>query len=171
MTQNSNKPPPATLADAEFNSPACSMHEADDVYMGFAPREELIAFLNELLAAERAGTKVATVSRSSTPETLGRFLSRLARDEARCCSMLAGHIAALGGVATTEVGAFYRSAMAIADIKLRLGFINHGQGSVVRRLKDMLPRIRDERLHADLQEMLRTHKRNIDLAKAALACT
>jgi hypothetical protein len=37
-------------ADAkEPSSPACLAHEADDAYMGFAGRDELAAFLNELL--------------------------------------------------------------------------------------------------------------------------
>ena len=45
--------------DNEPSSPACLAHEADDAYMGYATREELAAFLNELLEAERAGTGVA----------------------------------------------------------------------------------------------------------------
>lgn len=36
-------------------SPVCYASEADDVYMGFLPREELVTRLNELLEAERAG--------------------------------------------------------------------------------------------------------------------
>jgi hypothetical protein len=39
-------------------SPACLAHEADDTYMGYASRDEIAAFLNELLEAERAGTGV-----------------------------------------------------------------------------------------------------------------
>ena len=43
---------------AEGSSPACAMHQADDVYMGYAGKDEMIAFLNELLEAERAGARV-----------------------------------------------------------------------------------------------------------------
>lgn len=32
-------------------SPACLAHEADDAYMGFATREEIVRFLTELNAA------------------------------------------------------------------------------------------------------------------------
>ena len=46
----------------EVSSPACSMHEADDAYMGYAGKDELIAFLNELLEAERAGARVTLES-------------------------------------------------------------------------------------------------------------
>jgi hypothetical protein len=42
-------------AAADAGSPACSMHEADDGYMGYVTKDELVAFLNELLEAERAG--------------------------------------------------------------------------------------------------------------------
>ncbi len=38
----------------EPNSPACLAHEADDAYMGYATKDEIAAFLNELLEAERA---------------------------------------------------------------------------------------------------------------------
>jgi hypothetical protein len=34
------------------------MHEADDVYMGYARKDELTAILTELLEAERAGVWV-----------------------------------------------------------------------------------------------------------------
>src|SRR2546422_5349554 len=45
-------------AASEPSSPACSMHEADDAYMGYAGKEELTAILTELLEAERAGVRV-----------------------------------------------------------------------------------------------------------------
>ncbi len=43
---------------SEPSSPACSMHEADDAYMGYAGKEELTAILTDLLEAERAGVLV-----------------------------------------------------------------------------------------------------------------
>ena len=45
------------------------MHEADDAYMGYASKDELGAFLNELLEAERAGTGVALRSAESAGVT------------------------------------------------------------------------------------------------------
>jgi len=44
---------------SEPSSPACSMHEADDAYMGYAGKEKLTAILTELLEEERAGVRVA----------------------------------------------------------------------------------------------------------------
>lgn len=54
-------------------SPACSAHEADDSYMGFASRAEISAFLKELEAAEHA--------RQPTADMLRRMLPRV-RDDA-----------------------------------------------------------------------------------------
>jgi hypothetical protein len=65
------------------------------------------------------------------------------------------------------VGAFYGKAMAIDELRERIVFLNRGQGWVVRRLREILPRVRDEQLHADLSEMLQSHEVNIELAKRA----
>ena len=63
----------------EFASPACSANEADDVYMGFASRAEITAFLKQLEAAERAGRPQAEMLRRMLPkvrdDTLYRELS------------------------------------------------------------------------------------------------
>lgn len=44
-------------------SPVCGGAAADDAYMGYASRDEILGVLNELLEAERAGTRVARHSR------------------------------------------------------------------------------------------------------------
>jgi hypothetical protein len=48
-------------------SPACSAHDADDAYMGFASRAEIAAFLKELAAAEQAGRQHAELLRRMLP--------------------------------------------------------------------------------------------------------
>jgi len=150
---------------AEPSSPACAMHEADDAYMGYAGKDELIAFLNELLEAERAGARVTLESaRAAGNGPLAGLLQAIQRDEARWCAMLLGHIKALGAAPSWKTGAFYEKAMAIADLGERVIFLNRGQGWVVRKLREMLPRLRDERLHRDIAEMLRAHEANIALA-------
>jgi hypothetical protein len=145
------------------------MAVADDAYMGYMAESELIDELNTLLAAERAGARVAMKSRHDVlaPKTQ-EFFRSLARDEAACCAMLARHISNLGGIATSDVGAFYQSAMAISDITKRLEFLNRGQGWVVRRLTTMLPRIRNDRIYAELKAMLTTHEQNIDSTTALI---
>ncbi len=160
MTEEKNNPPAVETA-----SPACSMHEADDTYMGFAGTGELTRFLNELLEAERAGARVTLESaREAGDAPVAEMMMEVQRDEVRWCAMLARHVKALGGTPSPTVGAFHGKAMAIADLGARIAFLNRGQGWVVKKLREVLPRVRDDRLHADLSEMLRSHEANIALA-------
>jgi nitronate monooxygenase len=81
--------------------------------------------------------------------------------------MLHRHIQALGEKPSSDVGAFYGNAMAIGELRERIVFLNRGQGWVVRGLREILPRVRDEQRHAELSEMLQSHEVNIELAKRA----
>lgn len=151
----------------EVSSPACSMHEADNTYMGYASKDELILFLNELLEAERAGARVTLKSaHAAENRPIAELMRTIHEDEERWCAMLLRHIKAIGETPSQKVGAFYGKAMGIADLGDRITFLNRGQGWVVRKLREMLPRVRDNRLHSDLVEMLRSHKANIALADA-----
>lgn len=145
------------------------MPEVSDSNPAQVGKEELTAYLNELLEAERAGARVTLESTraAQTPE-LKDLLRNIQRDEARWCAMLAGHLKLLGEKPTTKTGAFHDKAMAIADLRERIVFLNRGQGWVVRKLRDMLPRLQNDRLHADLAEMLRSHEINIALANEAM---
>lgn len=58
--------------------------------------------------------------------------------------------------------------MAIDDPIERLAFLNSGQAWVVRKLEAPTPKVRDDRLHADLRTMLDSHRVNIGLAAAFL---
>lgn len=133
-------------------------------------KDELTAFLNELLEAERAGAKVALESaREARDPVLVGLLEAIRDDEARWCAMLLRQIRAVGGEASPRVGAFYDKAMAIANLKDRIVFLNRGQGWVVRKLHEVTPRIREPALHADLAHMLSSHVANITLANSAIA--
>jgi nitronate monooxygenase len=151
---------------AELASPACSAHEMDDRYMGFARGKTLLPVLNELLEAERAGARVSLRTAAEAPEGLKSLVLAVHRDEARWCGVLTRAILNLGGAPSQKTGAFHDKAMEIADIAARLAFLNRGQGWVVRSLRTLLPTIRDDRLHATLTEMLVAHERNIDLVSA-----
>lgn len=148
-------------------SPVCYARHADDVYMGFASHDEMLAELNRLLEAERAGARVALISARSAPNEDHAGLMRTVRaDEARWCAMLSRQIRRLGGTPSRTVGAFHAKAMAIADPIERLAFLNRGQAWVVRKLEALTPKVRDDRLHADLRAMLDSHRVNIGLAAA-----
>lgn len=151
------------------SSPACLAHEADDTYMGFASRDEIAAFLNELLEAERAGTGVALRSAEAAAGTpFAALLRDVHHDEARWCAMLLRQLKALGAPASAKVGAFQEKALAIEDLRERIAFLNRGQAWVVRKLGEMLPKVRDDALHRDLEKMLQAHETNIERARKAL---
>jgi nitronate monooxygenase len=149
-------------AAAELASPACSAREMDDRYMGFAGRDEMLAALNELLEAERAGARVTLVTAKEAAEGLKPLVMAIHRDEARWCGALIRAIQEVGGKPSQKTGAFYDKAMAIADLSQRLTFLNRGQGWVVRKLEALLPTVRDDRIHADLTAMFESHKQNIE---------
>lgn len=154
----------------ELSSPACQAAKADDAYMGFLCREELGEFLNALLEAERAGAQVGAGLVVAAPDPEFKALSRtIQADEARWCRMLLNALQTLGVEASSKVGDFYEKATAIEDVAARLAFVNRGQAWVVRKLAEALPKVRDDRLHASLKEMLEAHEHNIALAEGALA--
>ena len=145
----------------EYSSPACSMHEGGDV--------ELLETLQVLLEAEHAGARVCLESaRAAGEDALAPLLRAIHRDEVRWCGMLSSQIRHLGAEPTTTVGAFYSKAMAIADLGERIAFLNRGQGWVVRKLSELLPRVRDESLRVDLQLMLESHQTNVARVDADL---
>ncbi|MGH8629328.1 MAG: DUF6306 domain-containing protein [Burkholderiales bacterium] len=100
--------------------------------------------------------------RASSGAQTRTALREIARDEARFCAMLVRHIARLGGTPSRLTGAFYEKLAALERLDERLDLLNRGQGWVARRLREALPRIVDEPLRADLQEMLDVHQRNIE---------
>lgn len=133
-------------------------------------KADLIAFLNELLEAERAGAKVALESATEASDpVLVALLKNIQQDEAHWCAMLFRQIKRLDGEPSLRIGAFHGKAMAIRDLKERITFLNRGQGWVVRKLREVTPLVRDEGLHADLAHMLSSHVANITLANSAIA--
>lgn len=150
-------------------SPICYARDADDLYAGYATRQDLLAFFNELLEAERAGARITARTAAEASDMQMRVLMRdIQRDEARWCAMLLGWIAQLQGEASPRVGAFYEKCLAIGDLTERVAFINRGQGWVARKVRDMLPKVRDDAMHADLTAMLESHEENIARASAAI---
>lgn len=135
-----------------------------------AETSDIIDFLNELLEAERAGARVALESaRQAAPGALAELLQGIRHDEARWCAMLLKQIDRLGGDASPRMGDFHARAMEIEDLEARLAFLNRGQGWVVRKLREMLPRIPDDALYVDLAHMLSSHVANITLTNSAIA--
>jgi hypothetical protein len=145
-----------------YSSPPCSLHELDVSYLGYLAADEVLALLNELIEAERAGAKVVgRLGETATDDNVATTLRAVAKDEARFCAMLRRHVARLGGTPSRKTGLFHDKVMALEGIGPRIELLNRGQGWVARKLREALPRIHDDALRRDLQEMLTVHERNI----------
>ncbi|HMO45276.1 MAG TPA: DUF6306 domain-containing protein [Rubrivivax sp.] len=136
------------------------------------PRDELLATLNELLEAERAGARVAreTAAEIASP-ALAALVQDVQQDELHWCGMLMRTIRALDATPSSLTGAFWGKAMAIPDIEQRLAFLNRGQAWVVRKLQALVPRVGDAGVRADLQQMLDRHQHNIERVEARMRPT
>lgn len=155
--------------DNEPSSPVCYGAGADDIYMGYAGRDEIISALNSLIEAERAGMRVAIAWRKHLTGTAHKaFMRTLQTDEARWCTMLTDHVRRLEGNASAQTGSFFAKAIDIAHDVDRLRFLNKGQSWVVRALDALLPRVRNEQLHDDLKRMRDAHIVNIAAAEALI---
>src|SRR3546814_4629478 len=59
-----------------ISSPVCYAVQAEDAYMGYADRDEILDALNELIEAERAGARVALKSCKAAADQIGRASCR-----------------------------------------------------------------------------------------------
>ena len=124
---------------------------------------ELVALLNELLEAERAGARLLADWMAEAPagSPLYEGLKAVQRDEAENCAMLIRHLREAGAEPTTATGAFYGKALAIRDWRARLDFLNRGQGWVVKRIAAALPELPPSPARVMLEEMHASHVANI----------
>jgi hypothetical protein len=155
-----------------YASPPCYAHEVDPAYFS-APqpigREELIAFLNTLLEAERAGAKtIAYYLQSDCGESLRSLLAAVGHDESRYAALLTRLVREQGGAPSMVTGSFFVKAKALGDTAERLAFLNRGQGWVARKLAEALPRLTDPSLRAALAEMYEVHLQNIKKCEVVL---
>ncbi|OJA77942.1 2-nitropropane dioxygenase [Burkholderia ubonensis] len=132
-------------------------------------RDALLAVLDELLEAERAGARVAseTAAEIHDPE-LHRLVAGIRLDEAHWCGVLVDAIRSLNATPTRKTGAFYEKAMAIDDLAERMAFLNRGQRWVVRKLQALLPTLDNPEIHHALTLMLVSHEKNIGHVDARL---
>lgn len=126
--------------------------------------------LNALLEAERAGAKAAAVFRRDyAGGPAEALIEQVRKDEAWCCGMLTRWIESLGGTPSTRTGDFLTRVLAKDGLEARLGFLNRGQGWVVRKLQEVIPSLETGELRAELGRMLAMHEVNIGACDAFLA--
>ena len=144
------------------------MSESDPIER--MPHDELLALLNTLLEAERAGAKVlaAFLDEYDTASDAWRTLRQVQRDEAQNCAILMGLIRGLGARPSDATGDFVGKALAVEGKAERLAFLNRGQGWVARTIRQALPRLRAGTIRDALQTMHESHLANIALCDALL---
>ena len=152
------------------SSPASHAHE-------FAPGqdrkppmavEELVALLNALLEAERAGARVLAAFlddyRRNSPAW--RQLAAVQRDEARNCTVLIDLVGRLKGAPSAATGSFLQKALAVNGRIARLRFLNRGQEWVARRIGEALPRVNQDFVYGALFAMQVSHLLNVEQCDA-----
>ncbi len=158
--------------DRGYASPPCYAHEVDPSYMGLDVLQgpELVALLNTLLEAERAGAKVlaAYLDDYEVRTPAWEKLRKVQRDEARNCAILTDLVKRLNGTPSNETGDFYHKALAMEGHAQRLMFLNRGQDWVARQLKKALPKIADSCMRKALTEMHESHVQNIEACDALI---
>jgi nitronate monooxygenase len=131
---------------------------------------DLVSLLDELLAAERAGVRVAAALREDHPPgRLRTVLDIVGIDEAESCRLLAEAIRMLGAEPADGTGDFAQRALAIEGANERLAFLQRGQRWVVRRLDETIPRVEQSEVAAALQSMREIHQANIATLDELLA--
>ncbi len=152
-----------------LSSPVCYADELDGAYAAHADQGQTLAALGELLEAERAGARVTLESIGQTDDpAIKRLLTQIHHDEVRWCGVLIDAIRSAGATPSTRTGAFHDKAMAVPDMVARMALLNRGQGWVARKLRELLPSIRDARVRAGLHDMLANHESNIARVDAQL---
>lgn len=147
--------------ETEQASPTCLADEAGDVYAGYLERDELIGFLNELLEAERAGAKASAAYREEAGDPrVAELLDKIGSDEEAFCEALSDLVKQMGGTPSEATGHFVKRAVAVEKLSDRLALLSHGQGWVVDRICEVLPKVRDDAVHARLKEIAAAHEQN-----------
>jgi 5,10-methenyltetrahydrofolate synthetase len=163
----------AAYAARGYSSPPCYAHEVAPGYFGEAttmPATELLALLNVLLEAERAGAKVlaAFLEEYERDTPAWRQLSAVQRDEAKNCAILIDLIRRIDGTPSTAIGDFLEKALAVRGRIVRLQFLNRGQKWVARKIGEALPQIGEDSMRSTLSAMLESHLLNIEACDALM---
>ena len=152
-----------------YASPPCFMHEVDPVYLGYKSRPEIIDLLNDFLARELEGIKIIShITKQSDAPISNHSLIQISEMKDKIHHMLSKHIAQFTNVSNSAEHSVKEKKKAhVARIDspqssdqnlVKLKSIHHQS---IRMLQDVLPRIKDNQLALDLQNMLGTHEQII----------
>ena len=154
-----------------YNSPACYAHEfpaGSTAHSSGMATGEIVALLNALLEAERAGAKVlaAFLADYERGTPAWKQLAAVQRDEAKNCAILTDLIQRLNGTPSQCTGEFLEKALRITGRVERLYFLNRGQKWVARKIHESLPYIGHDFVRGALFAMQESHLLNIEACDA-----
>ena len=156
-----------------LSSPPCYAADFPGYFGDASLAPEVVARLNALLEAERAGAKVLRLLARELPDDAPAraLLESVCDDEGDNAVALYRTIRRLGGEASAVTGAFVEKTLAIEGLEARLRFVNTGQQWVVRKIDELLPLVHDGAARAMLDAMRQSHRGNIAACDAFLAAS
>lgn len=130
---------------------------------------QVVAALNQLLEAERAGVETLAALKAQHPDSaLGPGLDRLHKDEAWSCAGLARSAEAYGGPVSGATGDFAAKVLALPTLAQRLELLIRGQQWVVRKVDALLETEVEAGTVSFLREMKEVHRRNVEWCQRQL---
>lgn len=122
---------------------------------------EIIAALNEILEAERAGKELGlAMYRDAKDPVLQVIADMIAKDEGRHCAWLEDCIESYGGRPSKKTGNFLREVMALPTWPERFRLLSRGQTWVSQKAKALLTRELNPKTKVSLIKILANEERN-----------
>jgi hypothetical protein len=100
----------------------------------------------------RAAIKLATTLRRKAGR---RLLNHIYRDDADACQALVEAIALLGGRPSRRVDGIIEGVTSASSLAEKLSAIQQAQHEVVEKARQLLPRVRNDRIYGCLIEIIR----------------
>lgn len=144
-----------------YASPPCFLHEVDPSYMGHMSHEEVILLLNMLLDGEHA---IQRDIRDAIHAGLGgshrQSLSDTAKESAHICKLLAGHIERLGKMQKPLTGMQHELLHQEDSASEAISKVHQRRSFLIEKLREELPKIFDDVLRGDLDQIIRIYQDN-----------
>jgi len=123
---------------------------------------ELVAFLNRMLEAERAGARALVVFMGDWPRHGAEWqsLRKIHEDEAHNCALIGAQLKGLGHDYSHATGEFYAKAVTVEGARERIAFLAKGLRWAMREFDRALPAISDTQIRTLFQGMRERHERS-----------
>jgi hypothetical protein len=132
--------------EPELSSPVCFATQGDDVYMGYAGRDELVGAIRPLIAAEQALVRQAGALATGNARSIRT-------DAEHGCAVLADALQRLGGTGPAPADPLPDMREPVEPWRA----LHDGLDRIVVLLHTLIPRVRDERFRDQLAGLRDRH--------------